>query len=154
MKKGGGSGCVGLVLVLFVIGLAVWMLAAALWLFGGLVALGSIALAVAFTVGVWVGVGRRRESIRVAEEVELMAHDCAQDLRKLQYRWAEAATTRGIGTELEEELLENPALADARRRQIDAMITLVEGAPATEQRLEAISKAEVLRHEVEEQLAR
>lgn len=101
----------------------------------------------------WAEVARKKESARTAEVVELMALDCAQDLRRLQYRWAEAVTTKGIGTQLEEQLRLNPALAENRSRQIEAMIVLVEQAPATEQRLEAISQAESFRHEMQTQMA-
>ena len=149
----GGSGCAAVVVIVFVIAVVVWAAAIAFWLFGGLIVLGSVLMAIFGIVHAWAEVARKKESARTAEVVELMALDCAQDLRRLQYRWAEAVTTKGIGTQLDEQLRLNPALAENRSRQIEAMIVLVEQAPATEQRLEAISQAESFRHELQTQMA-
>lgn len=125
----GGIGCLGFFVVILIIGVLLWVLAAGIWLLGGLVAIGGVIGAIAMIVQAWKSVGLARESVRPAETIELMAQDCAQDLRKLQYRWAEMATTHGIGTGLEQALRENPTLADDRMRQIDAMIVLVEQQP-------------------------
>lgn len=149
----GGSGCAAAIGIIFLIAAVVWAAAIAVWLLGGLIALGSVVMAIAGIVYAWFGVAHKKESARTAEVVELMAQDCAQDLRNLQFRWAEAVTTRGIGTQLEDQLRLNPALAEDRRRQIDAMIVLVEQAPATEQRLDAISQAEGFRHQLEKQMS-
>ena len=149
----GGSGCAAVVVIVFVIAVGVGAAATAFWLFGGLIVLGSVLMAIFGIVHAWAEVARKKESARTAEVVELMALDCAQNLRRLQYRWAEAVTTKGIGTQLEEQLRLNPALAENRSRQIEAMIVLVEQAPGTEQRLEAISQAESFRHEMQTQMA-
>ena len=146
----GGSGCAAVIGIIFLIAAVVWAAAIAVWLLGGLIVLGSVVMAIVYA---WFGVAHKKESARTAEVVELMAQDCAQDLRNLQFRWAEAVTTRGIGTQLEDQLRLNPALAEDRRRQIDAMIVLVEQAPATEQRLDAISQAEGFRHQLEKQMS-
>lgn len=148
-----GSGCAAIIVIFFIIAVVMWAVAIAIWILGGLIVLGSVLLAILGIIRAWSGVGRKKESARTAEVVELMALDCAQDLRRLQYRWAEMVTTKGIGTHLEEELRSNPALAESRSRQIEAMIVLVEQAPATEQRLEAIAQAEGFRHQMEAQMA-
>ena len=148
-----GSGCAAIIVIVFIIAVVMWAVAIAIWILGGLIVLGSVLLAILGIIRAWSGVGRKKESARTAEVVELMALDCAQDLRRLQYRWAEMVTTKGIGTHLEEELRSNPALAESRSRQIEAMIVLVEQAPATEQRLEAIAQAEGFRHQMEAQMA-
>ena len=145
----GGSGCAALFVIIFVIAVVVWAAAIAFWLFGGFTVLASILIVIFGIIHAWSEVGRKKESAQTAEVVELMALDCAQDLRRLQYRWAEIVTTRGIGTQLEDELRTNPALAEDRSRQIEAMIVLLEQAPATEQRLEAISQAEGIRHDLQ-----
>lgn len=149
----GGSGCAAVIGIIFLIAAVVWAAVIAVWLLGGLIVLGSAVMAIAGIVYAWFGVAHKKESARTAEIVELMAQDCAQDLRNLQFRWVEAVTTRGIGTQLEDQLRLNPALAEDRRRQIDAMIVLVEQAPATEQRLDAISQAEGFRHQMERQMS-
>lgn len=152
MGKNGGVGCAIVLGVVFIIGLILWVLAAALWLLGLLVAIGAVIGAVALIGFAWKGVAIRREATKAAEEIERLAQDSARDLRNLQFRWSDAVLTKGLGTPLAEQLQVQPSLGERRRREIEAMIVLVEQAPAAEQRLEAVSMAEALRIRVEKQL--
>ncbi|MGP5240211.1 MULTISPECIES: hypothetical protein [Corynebacterium] len=154
MSKGSsGSGCAALFVVVFLIGIVMWILAAALWLVGVVVAIGAIVGAGMLIAYAWKGVAAQRESSETAEEIELLAQDSVRDLRNLEFRWSDAVLTKGIGTVLEERLRAQPSLAEAKRREIEAMIILVEQAPGTEQRLEAVSKAEALRIRIEALMA-
>src|SRR5699024_9453005 len=139
--------------VLLIIALAVWALAIGLWIMGALVAIFSVLGAVVMLYTGWKGVALAQEAKRTAEEVELLAADCAQDLRAFEFRWADAELKKGIGTGLEKILLDNPGWGDQRQRQIQSMRLLVEKAPATEQRLASVSQAEELRRQVEEELS-
>ena len=154
MSKGSsGSGCAVLFVVVFLIGIVMWILAAALWLMGVVVAIGAVAGAGMLIAYAWKGVAAQRESSTTAKEIELLAQDSVRDLRNLEFRWSDAVLTKGIGTALEERLRAQPILAEAKRREIEAMIILVEQAPGTEQRLEAVSKAEALRIRIEALMA-
>src|SRR5699024_12527371 len=110
----GGSGCAAVVVIVFVIGVVVWAAAIAFWLFGGLIDLGSVLMAIFGIVHAWAEVARKKESARTAEGVELMALDCAQDLLRLQYRCAEAVTTKGIVSQLDEQFRLNAELSENR----------------------------------------
>jgi hypothetical protein len=146
-------GCALVIGVLLIIALAVWALAIGLWIVGALVGIFSVLGAVVMLYTGWKGVAFAREAKRTAEEVELLAADCAQDLRALEFRWADAVLKRGIGTGLEKILQDNPGWGEHRQRQIESMRLLVEKAPATEQRLASVSQAEELRRQVEEELS-
>lgn len=146
-------GCALVIGVLLIIALAVWALAIGLWIVGALVGIFSVLGAVVMLYTGWKGVAFAREAKRTAEEVELLAADCAQDLRALEFRLADAVLKKGIGTGLEKILQDNPGWGDHRQRQIQSMRLLVEKAPATEQRLASVSQAEELRRQVEEELS-
>src|SRR5699024_999070 len=96
-------GCALVFGVLLIIALAVWTLAIGLWIVGALVGIFSVLGAVVMMYTGWKGVALAQEAKRTAEEVELLAADCAQDLRALEFRWADAVLKKGIGTGLRSE---------------------------------------------------
>lgn len=152
-KSNSNFGCAKAYVFILLIGVAIWLLTAAMWIVGVLIALAAVVGAVLLIAYAWKGVKLQKESESTSAEVELLAQDCARDLRELQFRWTEAVMTKGIGTSLETRFKVQPDLAENQRREIESMILLVEQAPATQQRLEAVSQAEGLRVRVEKQLA-
>src|SRR5699024_1060866 len=149
----GGSGCALVVIVVLIIALAVWALAIGLWVLGAGIAIGSGLGAMGWRYSGWHGVGIGREVKRVEEEIALIAQDCVQELQSLELRWADVMVKKGIGTGVEHVLRDNPAFGEQRQRQIAAMRRMVERAPGSQQRLVAISQAEALRVELENELA-
>ena len=149
----GGSGCALVVIVVLIIALAVWALAIGLWVLGAGIAIGSVIGAMGLLYSGWHGVAIAREVKRVDEEIALIAQDCVDDLQSLEFRWADVMVKKGIGTGVEHVLRDNPAFGEQRQRQIAAMRRMVERAPGSQQRLAAISQAEALRVELENELA-
>ncbi|MGX1737765.1 hypothetical protein ACWIB8_01165 [Corynebacterium flavescens] len=154
MSRGnGGGGCSLAIAGVIAIGILVWVLAAGLWVLGVVIMIVSVLAGMMLVYGAWSEFRAHQESKLTEAEVKGMVEDCVRDLLSAEYKWADAVNTKGIGTPMEKEFLVHPGLAEQQRREIESMIRLLNSAPETEQRLEAVSKAEALRVKVEAMLA-
>ncbi len=139
MKKSGFGGFIAL---LFILALLMWGLAILLYVLAVAIPVAAAAIGVALTVHGWKGVHRRREVAGIDEQIAGMAADSATQLNDMISQWDYTIFTKGIGTPLQQALVRDPVEVHRQREELIRARSLLDAAPATPYRIEAIIAAE------------
>lgn len=141
MAKNSGSspGCAGLVVVLVLIGLALYAVAVVLMVLGVILMVAAPTVAVGTIIWAWAQVAQRRRSTASLRELNVLASDSRADLSSLLLDIDYLEVTQGIGTEID------PTKFSSLRRDAQARINLLEAASSPGQLVEALLDAESFR---------
>lgn len=139
MKK---SGIGGVIAVVFILALLMWGLAILLYVLAVAIPLAAAVLGIALAVQGWKGVRRRREVAEIEAQIEGMALDAAAQLNDVISQWDYAMFTKGIGTPLQSQVFEQTGQVQEHRGQLSSARSLLDAAPSTPYRIEAILNAE------------
>lgn len=151
-KSSTGVGCAAVVGLLIIVAAIMWALAIGLWIFGLIVLVSGMLIGGAVTVGGFQGVGRAKQIREMEAEIQALAEDCARDLNTLQMDWDMMTYTKGIGTPMQDILRDTPQVGERYSTEITRAIQLCESAPATPQRIDAITRGEALRLQLRSKL--
>lgn len=141
-KKSQSSGCVLLLVGLFVIGLVLWGIAIALQVLGVVLLIGGPVVGLLLAAYGWSGVVRRKKNQRRIDALQDMAADARRDLNDVHLELDFLSMTQGIGTDLDET--DQAELARLKLKASSAK-ELLNAAPTPQNLREALQQAEDVR---------
>lgn len=161
MSRGGsgaGVGCVGLFVVLLIIGLIMWVVGGVLALLGVLLPIAGILLGLGMFgygwVGVWLGRSNRKAEQQVAMELSGMASDAGSRLDQVLLWWDQVQLTQGIGTDFADRM-DQVRSADAtdpdalrvrellgEAREVRGLLLDIEQQPDPQRKLKLVNRAD------------
>lgn len=144
MRSRGNSGCAMLILIAVALSLLMWALTLALYLLGGVLvvlAFVSVYRAIMFAKESKVQVKEQQAAL---EEFEQLKAEASADLATLISQWDLLVVTRGIGTDLQDDMV---AIRKMQTQLFNAK-TLLDTAADHEHTAQAINMADDLRYSV------
>lgn len=136
------SGIGGVVAVVILLALLVWGVAIMLHVLAVAIPLAAGVFALLLALHGWREHWRHRAVEETGQQIAEMAREAAAHLDELAGRWDYAMFTKGIGTPLQSR---DPDEVAREREELSAARALLDAAPTTPYRIEAIINAERVR---------
>lgn len=133
------TGCVGLVVILFLIGIALYAVAVVLMVLGVGLMIAAPVVTVGTAIWAWAKVVQHRRTKASLAELSVLASGACADLSDLLLDIDYLEVTRAIGTGIE------PSRLPSLRRDAHTRIQLLDAASSPGQLIEAVLEAETFR---------